>query len=196
MSPKPAPEEFKAALNRHKRKCSICHHPDREAIEEEFVHWGDVWHIHHDYQLPDYRTVLRHARATGLLERRRQNVHVALDCIVAGVRSAKITADGVIHAIRAYSCLSKDGRWIEPPIRVVFDSNRPLYPDRPSAPDSASSAIGDETNDSAIDVLPAVSSHPDSASPHAPADPPLPPSPATNLIYGREIRKRAKWLKK
>jgi hypothetical protein len=31
--------EMKAALERHSRKCIICHHPEREAIEEEFLHW-------------------------------------------------------------------------------------------------------------------------------------------------------------
>jgi len=31
--------EMKAALERHSRRCIICHHPEREAIEEEFLHW-------------------------------------------------------------------------------------------------------------------------------------------------------------
>jgi hypothetical protein len=26
-------------LERHSRRCIICRHPEREAIEEEFVHW-------------------------------------------------------------------------------------------------------------------------------------------------------------
>jgi hypothetical protein len=30
-------------LERDSRRCIICHHPEREAIEEEFVHWRAPW---------------------------------------------------------------------------------------------------------------------------------------------------------
>jgi hypothetical protein len=50
-------------LERHSRRCIICHHPEREAIEEEFVHWRAPWKLSQDYKLADYRTVYRHARA-------------------------------------------------------------------------------------------------------------------------------------
>jgi hypothetical protein len=44
-------------LERHSRRCIICHHPEREAIEEEFVHWRSPSRLAHDYKLGDYRTV-------------------------------------------------------------------------------------------------------------------------------------------
>ena len=32
-------------LERHSRRCIICHHPEREAIEEEFVHRRAPWQL-------------------------------------------------------------------------------------------------------------------------------------------------------
>jgi hypothetical protein len=32
-------------LERHSRRCIICHHPEREAIEEEFVQWRAPWQL-------------------------------------------------------------------------------------------------------------------------------------------------------
>jgi hypothetical protein len=69
-------------LERHSRRCIICHHPEREAIEEEFVHWRAPWKLSQDYKLADYRTVYRHARAAGLLLQRRERLHSALDAFV------------------------------------------------------------------------------------------------------------------
>ncbi len=70
------------AEERHKRKCLICRHPDREEIEEEFVNWQDVWFLAKQYKIPDYRSIHRHARATGLIVRRRENMREVLDSII------------------------------------------------------------------------------------------------------------------
>jgi hypothetical protein len=77
------------ALERHSRKCIICHHPEREAIEEEFLHWRAPWKLAEDYNLADYRTLYRHARAAGLLLQRRENLHSALDAFVEAVDDVK-----------------------------------------------------------------------------------------------------------
>jgi hypothetical protein len=36
-----------------------------------------------------------------------------------------VTADSVLRAIRAYSCLDHCGRWTDPPSHVVFTAERP-----------------------------------------------------------------------
>ena len=115
-----------AALERHARKCTICRHPEREDIEDEFLHWHFPNAIAVSFQLGDERVVYRHARATGLMARRRDNCQAALDRIVEhadALRSVK--ADSIIRAIRAYSCLTESGRWIERPTQVVFSVVRP-----------------------------------------------------------------------
>jgi hypothetical protein len=63
-----------ATVARHARKCAICHHPDREDLEEDFLAWRNAELIQKDYELPNYRTIYRHARATGLYQRRRENL--------------------------------------------------------------------------------------------------------------------------
>lgn len=124
MKNKLAVHEASEMLARHQRKCIVCHHPDREAIEEEYVHWRDPWELSREYRIEDYRSIHRHARATGLLEKRRENLRSALDNIVEHSEGAKATADSVIRAVRAYSCLTESGEWIDPPARVLFIATR------------------------------------------------------------------------
>ena len=115
-------------LRRHRSLCTVCHHPDREAIEEEYLHWHDVWKISRQYQIDDYRSIHRHARAYGLVAARRENMFAALDNIVEKSEGARVTGETIIRALRAYSCISDSGQWVEPPTRVVFSSDRPSLP--------------------------------------------------------------------
>ena len=106
-------------LNRHQRKCEICRHPDREAIDEEFIHWHYPMNIAKNYQI-SRRTLYRHAHATGLIARRRENMRCALELIIDQAEWIDITGDNVIRAIHAHACLTDQGCWIEPPSHVVF----------------------------------------------------------------------------
>ena len=110
-------------LERHSRRCIICHHPEREAIEEEFVHWRAPWKLSQDYKLNDYRTVYRHARAAGLLLQRRERLHSALDAFVESVDDVTFTGDTILRAMRAYSCIDSHGRWTEIPTQVQFSTS-------------------------------------------------------------------------
>jgi hypothetical protein len=58
----PAAEKPSRALSRHKRKCTVCHHPERDHIEQEFLHWRSIRSIAKFYRLTD-RAVYRHAHA-------------------------------------------------------------------------------------------------------------------------------------
>ncbi len=135
--------------DRHQRKCVVCHHPDREEIEEEFIHWRDVYYLAKQYDIRDCRSIDRHARALGLVERRRENRRYMLDRILES-GPGKVTAQAVINAIRAYSCLTDDNRWVEPPTRVEYaiTTNRPPNspPDR-AQPQQRDPEILDVPND-------------------------------------------------
>jgi hypothetical protein len=125
---KPSPGDADAPdLNRHQRKCEICNHPDREAIEEEFVHWHEPWGISYHYKFSK-RSLYRHAHATGLIAQRRENTRSILERILekAADGETKTTGQTVINALRAYTCLTDDGRWIDPPSQVVLSTSRPL----------------------------------------------------------------------
>lgn len=108
---------------RHRRKCSVCRHPDREEIEQEFIRWQEPWAIARDYRIDDYRSIYRHAQVFGLIERRRANMRPALDRIIEQTPD-HVSADAIIRAIRAQACLTDDSRWIEPSAQVVFTTSR------------------------------------------------------------------------
>jgi hypothetical protein len=120
-------------LERHSRRCIICHHPEREAIEEEFVHWRAPWKLAQDYKLADYRTIYRHARAAGLLLQRRERLHSALDAFVESVDDVTVTGDTILRAMRAYTCIDNRGRWTEIPTQVQFSTSHDGQPPQPTS---------------------------------------------------------------
>ena len=106
---------------RHARRCAICNHPERDAIEEEFVHWFHADRIAERYELPSRSAVYRHAYATGLYDLRRRNMRYALEHLIEEARLATpVTGDTVIRAVRAHAHLTATGRWIEPPKEIIF----------------------------------------------------------------------------
>jgi hypothetical protein len=108
-------------LTRHESRCTICRHPERDAIEEEFVHWhrpGDIaWH----YKI-DMRAIYRHAHAFDLYSVRDRNLRFALGHVVQRAEEAQVTADSIVRAVRAYSRVNHAGQWIDPPAHVVVTS--------------------------------------------------------------------------
>jgi hypothetical protein len=111
-------------LQRHARKCHICHHPQRAEIEDDFLNWHGPNEIVKDYSLPHWSVIYRHASALGLRARRNENIRTVLDIFLEQAESAPITANAILRAIRAYSCLKDDGTWVELPKRVIYQSDR------------------------------------------------------------------------
>ena len=211
------------AFDRHRRKCVICRHPDRDAIEEEFIHWRGPYELALQYKIADYRTLYRHARAAGILLTRRENFHSALDSIVEAAAEARVTGDCVIRAIRAYSCIDRHGRWTEIPSQVSFTSARAIRPAKPAAqsptvidisepepdpePDpadpGASDALSGETPQEALAQVPQTQFQIRrqaqlQAEKEAHAKYPLPERPSVEslkLIYGDAFRKGCESLK-
>ncbi len=100
--------------------CSICRHPERDAIEEAFLHWWRPGDIAFHFQLGHRLTVYRHAHAFRLFQRRLARTQHALGYIVEQAQHVKPTADSIIRAVRAMSCLDENGRWTEPAKHVVI----------------------------------------------------------------------------
>ncbi len=107
------------APDRHERKCLICNHPDRDAIEEEFLHWNSTSEIASRYDV-SRDAIYRHAHAGNLFAERTGKMRSVLDLIIEQADSARVTGDTIIRAVRAYSCLTDDGRWVEPARRVII----------------------------------------------------------------------------
>jgi len=119
-------------LSRHQRHCLVCHHPERDGIEEAFVHWHNMDYIAHQHKVPP-RSIYRHAHALGLFALRATNLRYALEHLIEKAETVTATADSVIRAIRAYTCLTDDGQWIEPPAHVVVSSGTAMLNPRPPA---------------------------------------------------------------
>jgi hypothetical protein len=104
---------------RHARKCSICNHPERDAIDSAFLQWHSAESIALTFQILDRRVVFRHALVTGLYQRRRANFRCALESILERADQVPLTAVGFVAAVRAYASLDEAGHWNEPPQRAI-----------------------------------------------------------------------------
>ena len=115
-----------SARDHHSRHCTICNHPERAAIEEEFIHWHNPSEIGLDYEV-GRRSVYRHAHAAGLFARRERNMRFALGHMVQQAMNITPTSESILRAIRAYSCLNRRGQWTEPASHVVVSSGSAAY---------------------------------------------------------------------
>jgi hypothetical protein len=114
-------------LDHHQRRCTICHHPDRDAIEEEFIHWHSVREIAFGYEV-ERRSLYRHAHAFDLFAVRDTKLRFALGHIINRAEHVRVTSDSIIRAIHAFARLDNSGQWIEPPKHVFFSSIREADP--------------------------------------------------------------------
>lgn len=111
-------KELPAHIERHARKCTICRHPDREEIEQDYRNWFSAADIARRYDIDD-SALHRHLDALGLLSRRRENLGIVLDRILERGPEKFISASEVIRAVKALACLSGESRWVEPPRTVI-----------------------------------------------------------------------------
>ncbi|HTV57898.1 MAG TPA: hypothetical protein VMJ93_03415 [Verrucomicrobiae bacterium] len=100
---------------RHRRLCAVCRHPEREAIEEAFLQWRNLYWVANKFGLPDRSSIYRHAHASGLFPRRKANLCFALEHIIEESERVRPTVSGIVEAVRAYAHIDDSGRWIESP---------------------------------------------------------------------------------
>jgi hypothetical protein len=132
---------------RHARKCEICRHSERDAIEREFIDWHPPGTIVDNYQLNSRASIYRHAHAVGLFPRRRHNLRCALELVIQEAQRTSPTADAIIRAVRAHSRVTRDGRWIEPPKHLIISRRTAVPPSRQPGP-----ADGDPNQASLIET--------------------------------------------
>jgi hypothetical protein len=108
------------SLGRHRRKCSVCQHPERDAIEEAFLHWHSPNEIAAQFGLPDWSSIYRHVRAFGLFADRRRNARFALENIIERANEIQVvTPSAIVAAARAFAHINKEGEWVDPPQHIV-----------------------------------------------------------------------------
>src|SRR6202051_2301661 len=100
-------------IGRHRKRCRICLHPDREGIERDFAAWRSPAEIAKAYRLGNRSTVYRHAQALNLFPKRQRNVRAALERIIEKAGEVEVTAASVVAAIQAYSKINAAGQWVD-----------------------------------------------------------------------------------
>ena len=115
--PKTAPTEKPVNLGRHSHQCTICAHPRREEIEQDFIGWGSTAEIAAQFDV-SRDSVYRHARAMGLFPKRQRNLKASLEKIIERAGSVDVNAAAVVSAVSAYARINSAGQWIERTERV------------------------------------------------------------------------------
>lgn len=156
-APPSASTRSAADIARHERKCRICRHPARQAIDEEILEWHSPEDIAIRYRLYNRTTVYRHARVMGLYQRRRSNMRFILEHILESASMVQPNAHAVLRALYAYGRVSDTGVWTDTPAQIVLTA----------APPAASVAVSDTRIASAAGQL---------AKTQAPLDPAPPPA--------------------
>ena len=111
---RPEDELTGAAVNvgRHEYHCTVCLHPRRVEIEEEWVAWGNTSRIAKEYRL-SRDSLYRHAHAMGLFAKRQRNIRKALERIIEQAETVDVNASAVVAAIQAYAKINNSGQWVE-----------------------------------------------------------------------------------
>jgi hypothetical protein len=88
-------------LGRHQAQCTICLHPCRQEIEEQWINWWYVNHISRDYGVTR-DALYRHAHAFDLFSKRRRNIRAALEQIIERVNPTIMNGSVILSAIKEY----------------------------------------------------------------------------------------------
>lgn len=106
-----------SGFDRHARKCQICNHPDMDDIEDEYISWTATDCIRNSFKLKGESTIYRHARATGLDLRRRENLAVVLEKVLQEIDNTETpTVSEILRAARILARLNPRGQWTFPPV--------------------------------------------------------------------------------
>lgn len=115
----------------HARNCKICRHPDRAAIEFDYLQWRSPEYIAKEYAF-SMRSLYRHVHAVGLVQRRRRNLRASLELAIEGVGKATPTIEGVLKAVQLYARMNEAGEIQEIPktqvIVISKDGSQPVLP--------------------------------------------------------------------
>jgi hypothetical protein len=94
-------------LERHARKCEICHHPNREEIEEGFVNWRPADRLARVFNVQGQSdAIYRHASALGLYDRRLQNSRRVVELIMECATLCNPSASDVLRAFAIHARLT------------------------------------------------------------------------------------------
>ena len=119
------PNAISPDFSRHSRRCTVCAHPHRDAIEADFVRWRSPNTIANMYGLVDRAALYRHAHATGLFARRKRETCRVLEYILECVETCP--SNHARHSHSSHPRLRPHGR-PRPLVRTAQNAIRNLRP--------------------------------------------------------------------
>jgi len=100
-----APQEgLTASLRRHQSQCSVCAHPQREALEEEWVNWGSTTLLAEKYQL-SRDGIYRHAHALDLFRERQKGIKHWYEKVLERLDTVKFSGSDLVKVLKDYTAL-------------------------------------------------------------------------------------------
>jgi len=97
-------EEQSVSLGRHQAQCSVCSHPQREEIEEEWIDWGCTRLLADRYSVSRY-AIYRHMKALDLFKERQKRVKFVYEKIIEQLDLAPVTGATILAALKGYLSL-------------------------------------------------------------------------------------------
>ena len=94
-------EVHKVNIGRHRSQCTICAHPHRAGIEEEWINWASATQLAAYWGFSRF-SLYRHAHALGLFRQRRQNIRMIYERILERVDSVAIGGAVILSTADAY----------------------------------------------------------------------------------------------
>ena len=136
QSEEPKRRARRANRARHARKCTVCHHKDREFIDQDYLRWLSPKKIAREYAISHQSVVYRHADATGLRAQRRASLRATLENFIEQAESVRATAGSVVAAVRLYAQINDQGQWTPPVRRHIVEHRYTTSADAASTPAS------------------------------------------------------------
>jgi hypothetical protein len=134
-------------IERHARKCSVCHHPYRQEIDESFLHWRSPQTIMNCFGIKTETTIYHHAHAFNFFAIRNRNLQSAFANIIEDVDTCHFTGSEMLDAVRALAHFTEDGRWIHPASKSEFMYSMQRLPagaGLPAVADLPTGQVGEE----------------------------------------------------
>ena len=161
----------RASLARHSRKCSVCHHPDREFIDDDYLRWLSPKKIARQYKISHHSVVYRHADATGLRTQRRAALRATLEHFIEQAENVRVTAHSLVSAVRLYSQINDQGQYSPSPRRHIVEHHYFGLPAEPGTePPSASPPASATPANTSARATPSAANARTSATPAAAAE--------------------------
>jgi hypothetical protein len=93
-----------ASLRRHQSQCSVCSHPERQTIEEEWVNWGSTTILAEKYRL-SRDGIYRHAHALGLFRERQKRIKLLYEKVLERLDTVKFSGSDLVKVLKEYTAL-------------------------------------------------------------------------------------------